>query len=215
MRTAAMFVASCGLAFAWSASASVVTKNPLLPPDTGEYITAAQVHATFEGQGLTIVLQNVHHKPISASTLRETYNGIDEVEFFDALFTLDVSINGGEFVTLSGNSHVITTVFDKVGNTTGTFDTEMLELDLSVDTPYGPVRIREDPAHESDGETSVYQLDEEWYWIESFFDVWTELSLDDGSTWIGATEGFVPVVLVPAPGALLLVPMLIGRRRRG
>jgi len=215
MRTAALFVASCGLALSAPASASVVTHNPLLPPDTGEYITAADVHATFVGQGLTIVLMNVHHKPVSDSTTRETFNGIDEVEFFDALLTFDVSINGGEFMTLSGLSHVITMVQDKVGNITGTFDTEMLELDLGVDTPFGPIRIRESPDHVSDGETSVDAIANDMYRITSMFGVWPELSLDNGISWFGSLEGQVPVVLVPAPGALvLLAPMVLGRRRR-
>lgn len=215
MRTAALFVASCGLALSAPASASVVTHNPLLPPDTGEYITAAEVHATFVGQGLTIVLMNVHHRPATETTIRYTFNGVDEFEVFDALLTFDVSINGGDFMTMSGNSHVITTVLDKVGNTTGTFDTEMLQLDLGIDTPFGPIRIRESPDHASDGETTVDAIANDMYRITSMFGVWPELSLDNGISWLGSLEGQVPVVLVPAPGALLLLaPVMIARRRR-
>ena len=56
LSTTACLVLMAGAA---AASASVVTSNPSLPPDTGVYLSPSDVHAMFHGPGLAIVLQNI------------------------------------------------------------------------------------------------------------------------------------------------------------
>src|SRR5207253_1713632 len=61
------------------------------------------------------------------------------------------------------------------------FDTEMLSLSLSGGTLPGGVMVRESPTLASLGKTSVRQVPSDGtYRIDSFFDVFTEISLDNG-----------------------------------
>ncbi len=97
------------------------------------------------------------------------------------------------------------------------FDTEMLSLDLVMSTPYGQMMIRESPTLQSMGHYSIRDLGNGMYHVDSFFDVFTELSLDGGQTWTPA-DGSTHFELVPGPGALALLGAWglgsKGRRRR-
>lgn len=64
------------------------------------------------------------------------------------------------------------------------FDTEMLQLDLSGGGM--PAMIRESPTLPSTGQTLKQDVGGGNYWVDSFFDVFTELSLDGGQTWYPA-----------------------------
>ena len=63
------------------------------------------------------------------------------------------------------------------------YDTEMLALSVSLP---GGVMVRESPTKASTGKTSVRFTikDDRPFAIDSFFDVFTELSVDGGQTWI-------------------------------
>ena len=92
---------------------------------------------------------------------------------------------------------------------TGSFDTEMLSLDLSGALPGGGLlMIRESPTLTSTGHTSITPIGGGLFKIDSFFDVFTELSLDGGNQWIPA-QGSVRVVLgpnvIPEPGTWFLL----------
>ena len=94
---------------------------------------------------------------------------------------------------------------------THTYATEMLSLNLGG-LPSGAL-IRESPTLPSTGGHTI--VDTPPFQITSFFDVFTELSIDGGATWIPATG---PVHIVnPEPGSLALLlcaAPLIYRRRR-
>lgn len=95
------------------------------------------------------------------------------------------------------------------------FDTEMLQLDISG--AGGMLLIRESPTLPSLGRTDITDLGGGMWAIDSFFDVFTELSLDGGQSWI-PSDGFTRMTLIPAPGAIALAAAgLFGaaRRRRG
>jgi len=64
----------------------------------------------------------------------------------------------------------------------GQFDVEMLQLDITGGTLPTMVRIRESPTRASTGQTQVQPVTG-GFMISSFFDVFTELSLDGGQTW--------------------------------
>ncbi len=62
------------------------------------------------------------------------------------------------------------------------FDTEMLSMTLTTHTAFGPLMIRESPTLPSRGQTSVCGSTGNYH-IDSFFDVFTELSVDGGQSW--------------------------------
>jgi hypothetical protein len=82
-----------------------------------------------------------------------------------------------------------------------TYATEMLALDL-VGLPFG-ARIRESPTLPSLGGHTIVDTPPSGYQIDSFFDVFTELSLDGGATWFPST-GSIHLV-TPEPGSLTLL----------
>src|SRR5208337_3556103 len=72
------------------------------------------------------------------------------------------------------------------------YDTEMTLLNLSL--PNG-VMIRESPTEPSRGQVELDAQSDGTYQITSFFDIFTELSLDGGNTWSPATNGPVRMQL--------------------
>ena len=98
---------------------------------------------------------------------------------------------------------VMLTLSGQNGNTR-TFDTEMLQLDISGGTlPVGTI-IRESPTLASLGQTMITDIGSGLFEISSFFDIFTELSLDGGQTFVPA-ERSAHVELVPEPGTLALL----------
>jgi hypothetical protein len=68
------------------------------------------------------------------------------------------------------------------------FDTEMLQLDISGGTLPPGIHVRESPTRQSLGRTTIRPGSGGFY-IDSFFDVFTELSLDGGQTWMPSDNG--------------------------
>jgi hypothetical protein len=66
------------------------------------------------------------------------------------------------------------------------FETEMLSMELFGGA--AGVMFRESPTRASVGKTSVQKTASGGYRIGSFFDVFTEMSLDGGATWSPAAE---------------------------
>ena len=92
-------------------------------------------------------------------------------------------------------------VFNKVGNVTGVFNTEMPALNLSG----GGVMIRESPTLVSAGQTTITDVGGGNFTINSFFDIFTELSLDGGATWTpAASSTHVSLEAIPEPGTAAL-----------
>ena len=221
---------AAALSLSASAWAQLITPNPGLPPlppelpPEGGYLTAAEVHAIYGNSALLqIILNRALHRPIALENRQN--NGPDEIETF--MSTLDGTgdiIQGGNPIAVgipvSASGLVQTVVFGKVGNVTGTFDTEMLSMSLSGVTPLGPFMIRESPTLPSLGKTSITDIGGGLYRIDSFFDVFTELSIDGGATWIPDANGPARVnLVVPEPGSLGLLAagglgLCLFRRRR-
>lgn len=102
------------------------------------------------------------------------------------------------------------------GSTGQEFDTEVLALAGFWTIGTGPC-IRESPTKPSIGHARVLPQQGGLYQIDSFFDVFFEISIDDGQTWLPATNGAVRYQLVPAPGAaglLALGGLTLMRRKR-
>jgi len=96
-----------------------------------------------------------------------------------------------------------------------TYHTEMLALNLGG-LPFGAM-IRESPTLASTGGHTITDAPPSGFHIDSFFDVFTELSLDGGATWVPST-GSVHIQN-PEPSSVALLasvaaPLICRRRRR-
>jgi len=201
-------------ALACWASGDVIAVNPSLPPAGGIYMTPAGVQATYTGSTVQIVLSQLRLASFSSVSLSTDGNG-NEFESFNATLTGLASINGSGNVAISGSGPVEGEAMGKFGQATGTFNTQMLQFDLSEATIFGPLLLRINPTLQSLGQTSISDVGGGNYDISSYFDLYTEISANGGATW-KAADSSTHVVLVPEPAALSLLALaslLLMRRR--
>jgi hypothetical protein len=177
--------------------------SPSVPPVDGMYVSAQEVHAEF-GVGLdTYALSNIMH--LGFTGIVSIPDGANTIENFGSTVLGNLSINGVLIGPITLTGPVSVKLFDYAPGETGTFQTEMLALSLiGVGVP---VLVQESPTKESRGQTIITQLGGGGlYRIDSFFDVFTELSIDNGSTWtpsLGATR--VDLTNTPIPGAWVML----------
>ena len=121
--------------------------------------------------------------------------------FFDVFTELSVPGLPPAPAELTGPVEVV--VRPRAG-TTGLFDTEIVSMSLSGSAGPTPVIVRENPApfSESLGGTEITDIGGGLYHIDSFFDVFTELSVDGGSSWS-----------VGSPPAKMETPPLAGSQK--
>jgi hypothetical protein len=186
--------------------ADVVTTDPSFPVlyPTGEFTFLPGATVTFNGAGLTIVLGSLEQRP-SGPVIR-TPSGANELENFSSTLLGVVSVNGSPFLPGSATGPAETELFGYVGQVTGTFPSEMLAMNLSGTSPFGPFMLRESPTLASVGQTTVTDLGGGQYNVNSFFDVFTELSLDGGASWIPSAAS-ARMTLVPEPSQFLLMAL--------
>jgi len=221
--TTVWFLVLSGLVFAGttgSVALGVITSNPDLPSDTGVYVPPQQVFAEYEGADLQIFLMDAVFDPLAETAVR-TQAGADELETFDSILAADLSIySGGSFLAggltqLTGPASMMTR--DKWDVTTGIFDAEIVSMNLSGQVDGLDLWIRESPALPSLGGTSITDLGGGLYDIESFFDVFTELSVDGGDAWIPATGSIRMELMIPEPATIAMLGLgafLMSRKRR-
>ena len=190
-------------------SAVITTNDPSLPPlEPSGYLTADDVHNQYGNDPtvLEILLERAIHKAILVEIRQRTQKG--EEEFFESVLEVDnVRVNGADTGPATLNGPVHTIVFGKdPADDTGFWETEMVSMQLSGNVGGNNVLIRESPSLPSEGQTTVTDIGGGQFQIESFFDVFTELSLDNGQTWV-PSNGAARVTLMPEPGSLALIGM--------
>jgi len=135
--------------------------------------------------------------------------GDDEIEIFQSAFSA-TERNSGQLMTLTGPVQVLT--IDRLNpanppDGTGSFDTEIISMSLQGTSPSGgPIIVRQDPSRPSLGHTEITDIGGGQFHIDSFFDVFTEISVDGGTSWIPSTNG-THMTLTPEPGSLVLLGM--------
>jgi hypothetical protein len=176
------------------------TSDPNIPPVPSTYDWPT---TSYHGPGLAITLSQMHFNPFTL--ISRSPSGPNEIENFTATLNGQMAINGSPGQSTNSNGSVSTEAFGKVGNTTGSFNTEMLSMNLSGSNIFGPYLMRESPTLASTGQTSVTSLGGGLYHIDSFFDVFTELSLDGGNTWMPSDTSTHVNLTSPEPGSLILI----------
>ena len=156
--------------------------QPVLPPLNSVYISPAQWHVLF-AQG--IVIRDVRHRFFTQNYPLPAL-GITQTETFSSEVDFELSTdNGATYQPASGH-----------GQRDGASDAqlrmwaarcsstrEMLQLDLSGNG----ILLRESPTLQSTGQTTVRPVSG-GYMISSFFDIFTEMSMDGGNTWQPAQQ---------------------------
>lgn len=103
----------------------------------------------------------------------------------------------------------------RIGDAGFTFyDTELLQLDISGGNLPPSMRLRESPTLASTGRTAISSAPGGGFMVDSFFDVFTELSLDGGQSWMNSTgapprmrfTGAVPSNTLPPAAAQYVSP---------
>jgi hypothetical protein len=168
-----------------------------VPPNSSTY--AGQFHAKYaDGTNVYDLSDPLHQKFTACDTLPETVPGATTTHTFGSFVGAQLSVNGGPQQPIFGPAQTTVRMqFHSQSGPTRFFDTEMLQLDISG----GPLMIRESPTRASTGRTAVTDLGGGMYQIDSFFDVFTELSLDGGQTWYPSTDAagnpYAGRVLIP------------------
>jgi hypothetical protein len=193
-RTAiAVAVASAGLG---AAKASVVTPDPVLPPESGSYVGPGA--GCFPGFGVCAG-PGVFAGFVPVSS---TFDAAGQELVFDATFTATVTnLAGTPLGTIVFTGEFGETVFGRTApDATGSWNTQITDLDLDG-TLTGPLAgvsggIGLDPSQVSTGETTITPVPG-GYRIDSFFDAFVELTLNTSP----------PVVIERGPQHLELEPV--------
>jgi hypothetical protein len=176
------------------------------PPYDGKYRTADQVHADFPGLVVDFVEHTIYQRVpggVGGTPCNNppTVLNVPDIENFSS----DVSgrfslLNGPPTPFLAPAPCKVKVTLTQVNGATRHFDTEMLQLDLSGGSLPAGVMIRESPTLASTGKTTIRTYPTGGYVIDSFFDIFVEVSLDGGQSWTPETNGPTHVTLTdPAP----------------
>lgn len=206
--------ATLGVGSAGTAVAEIYPTATLPPPNAIYAVTAGAGCFPFAGVCVTPgVLANI--VPTSSTFIPAGQDIVSNGTFSTALSDLVTGAPLGT-ITLSGTFEQL--VEGRTTPTeTGDFPTELLDLDFSGPVLGHTLTVRLDASHSSTGETSVQPAGSNEFRIDSFFDVFVDLSLDTNPP-LSTTRGPLTLTLVPEPAtiALLVLPLLglIGLRRR-
>lgn len=191
MKTTCNTLKTFVLFFLFSAGAGINTTHAqlsnlwsdALPPceDTSvDYQYTAYLHQHY---GNTVDLSNPSHHGFTNCFPPPANLGDSTTHTFGSTATATVNVIG--VVTFTMNAPAQVTVKVHMLNQSGNsryFSNEMLQLDISGGNLPAGTLIRQSPVKASKGLTNI-QNNGGLYTINSYFDVWTELSMDNGQTW--------------------------------
>jgi hypothetical protein len=130
-----------------------------------------------------ILLSNIVHSSFTAN-IPPPPLGSNTVHSFGSQVAFQISLDGGLTFTPQQAPGAVTVFVNHTRDIEGTqyFDTQMLQLDISGGTLPAGVRVRQSPSRPSIGKTHLRSVPG-GFKLSSYFDIYTELSLDGGATW--------------------------------
>ena len=193
--------------------ASAIQPTPSLPPSTGGYTTGTVCVAL--GPGVCVAEADLHGFTGTTSIFDSSGQSIDSSITFTADVYTDVGGMPGTLigpVTLVGPIGIL-----YAGRTSdtelGTFTSSLTELDLMGAFNGHNIEIILNPNMTSGGPTMVAPSGGNFQ-ITSFFDVFTELSLDGGPFNPGPPRTFT-LTSIPEPGSITMLALgVLGVLRR-
>ena len=193
------------------------TQPLLLPPNGMMAATGGQVSCA---NG--IVVRNAACRMFDASVSPPASLGVSVTENCAARVELEISMDGGLTWTSCAAAGALRMSITNSGPDSGDtlYATEVLQLDAGGGTfPEGWL-IRESPTKASLGETRI-EAPPAGYMIDSFFDVFTEISTDGGMSWSPAAQAIRmelkvdPKSVPPVAAPLDVLPMPNGQYAMG
>lgn len=207
------FVLSVGALTAFTYSQPLFPTNEL-PPPQGVYVSPADYHVLYANG---VIVKDIRHFAFTQS-MPPPPPGPWQQHVFGSMLQGQASFDGGlTFLPFQANAQTCVRIRHlATDGDTELFETEMIQLDISGGSLPPQVRIRESPTLPSLGGTRI-RPDAGEYRIDSFFDVFTELTVDGGTSWVPALNPG-HVVLIPEPGSvsalvLGLSGLVVARRR--
>lgn len=200
--TMVLVIASLGVLFVAEAAAQNNFPSDCVPPPGGTY--AGAFHAKYaDGTNVYDLSDPRHSKFTGCTPPPVSIPGSCTLDAFGSFVFAQLAVNAGPPMPVNGPANVqVQVCFSHQTGPTRFFDTEMLQLDIMG----GPLLIRESPTRASLGKTAITDLGGGIHQIDSFFDIFTELSVDGGQTWLPSTDAggnpFAGRVLIPGTVAV-------------
>ena len=210
---------------------AVIVDSNVFPVQGGTYESEGPTTVTFPGARLAgsdtdieLVSLSIAQEPNAAGppVAPPSEGSKYQVDSFFDVF-VEIHVDGASDFVIDSFFDVFTelTIDNPQGSRAGHWDTEILSMDLSSSGPIpipgttSTLEIRLSPTIPSTGSHELIDLGGGRWQIDSFFDVFTEISVDRG-TWQPASGG-IPMALIPEPATMSLLAiggLAVLRRKR-
>jgi len=180
-------VPGLGLSLATASADPCYEPSQDVPPPDSSY--TGPFHAQW-ANGWTIVGDISEHANFGGTNAPPPPPNTTQTHQFPSTVTLGLSTDGGaSFHCLTAPAQTTVSLSHTNDNgCTNFYGTEMLQLDISGGGLPAGAMIRQSPTRRSLGQLTVQPAAGGGYLMSSFFDIWPELSLDNGVTWSPATN---------------------------
>lgn len=186
------------LSLAPNLGATATFSTNLLRPPTGVYAANGNI-SYYNG----IVIRNFTiYNPSQSFTPPAPF--VTQTNYFTYSSSFDLSMDGGNTWAsklTNGNLWINSTNWGTLPSGAELYVEEIGQMDITIPTNSMNILFRESPTLASSGQTTIQSVNG-GYEISSFFDVFTEISLDGGMTWCQSV-GSTKVELVPEPGSVI------------
>lgn len=211
-RTLTLF--AIGLLMCLTVSASIVAPAPCLPPVNSEYIPVLLgFHQGWPiGTGHIEFSNPIHDQFSNCNPLPPSVPGSMVTDSFTSTLQGTLTTNGLNPMAISAPAGVsVNVIFLSQAGNLRTFNTQITQFDVAGGNLPPNVRLRQSVTEPTLGQTTVQDLGNGQFLITSFFDVFTDLSIDGGQTWIPSDRaGHVELQALPEPSTALLLVMGVG-----